>query len=932
MPNTINISFSVNGREIRDTINENTTLLHYLRRTLGLTGAKEGCGEGHCGTCTVLLNGKPVKSCVIKMKNPKLKGARIETVEGLAASDGTLHPIQQSFIDTGALQCGFCTPGMIMTVKGLLDSNPVPSRKEIREYIGPRNLCRCTGYQKIIEAVEEAARRLRGEPGGAGEYDNDTSIRKAEAAEKVTGRLQYADDIALGNMLYGKILFSDIPHGRLVSLDASAALQLPGVRGVITAEDIPGSRNIGMVERDQPALIGIGDEIRSLADPIAAVFADSPEGAEAALRACTAEYEELPGVFTIEEATAEAAALVWEDKPGNIFYEGRIERGNPESAQKASDTVVSGTFTTSRIAHAYMEPEAGIAQPDGRGGVEIRYPTQTVFDDQIQVAEVLNLPREKVRVIQLPTGGAFGGKEDVIFHHILALAALKFNCPVKITLSRRESLTVVQKKHGTLYHAGLGLDKDGSFTALTVDITTDKGAYAALGFDIVENMMAFSGGPYFIPEVRIDGKSVYTHNVMSGAMRGFGANQSNFVIESLVDMAARETGIDPIELRLKNALRPGLPTVTDHVLEPGLPGVEEVLTAARKALKQEEAPPVPEGMKPGFGIACGVKNIGFGHSLPESAGAKVELTADGSCHLYVTHHEYGQGASIGQARIASEVLAIPIDRVIIHGPDTGTTPYTGATTASRQTFLSGNATLGACRALYSDLMQKASNVLEVLDPADLMIDGDSVREKNGAKKISLAKLEGPFTAEFRAFTPETEGFLEKGKKSSYGSKDFTNRRTHWGYAYGLQAAWVAVEPQTGEIQVLKVLTAGDLGKVLNKRAVEGQQEGGVVMGMGYALTEEFKVDMGRNITRNLKDYRLIKADEAPEIVTVSVEVPHPWGPLGVKGLAEAPSLATAPAIANAVYDAVGVRCRDLPITTERKNGLNARPGDTTRLR
>jgi CO/xanthine dehydrogenase Mo-binding subunit len=502
----------------------------------------------------------------------------------------------------------------------------------------------------------------------------------------------------------------------------------------------------------------------------------------------------------------------------------------------------------------------------------------------------------------------------------LALAALKFNRPVKITLTRKESLKVTQKKHPTQYNVRLGCDMSGRFKVLSADILTDKGAYATLGFDIIENMMAFIGGPYYIPTVEINGRMFYTHNVMSGAMRGFGANQSNFVIESLVDMAARKIGVDPFTIRLKNALKQGLPTVTDHVLEPGIPGVIEVIEAAKGAVENESPPRAPEGASVGFGLACGVKNVGFGHSLPESAGAKVVLSTDGRCCLYVTHHEYGQGAVIGQARIASKALGIPIDRIEVQEPDTGITPYTGASTASRQTFLSGNATLGACRNLVSDLFERASDQLGVIDPASLTLEGNMVVEKGTGKKINLADLGESFTAEYRTIAPVTDGFLEEGEKSLYGYPGFKSRRTHWAYAYGAQAAWVAVDKETGKITVLKIVTVSDVGKVLNRRAIQGQQEGGVMMGVGYALSEEFVTEQGRNVTTAINKCGIPRAKDVPEIVNVTVEVPHPWGPLGVKGLAEAPSLATAPAIANAVYDAIGVRMYDLPMKPDRVKG------------
>ena len=429
--------------------------------------------------------------------------------------------------------------------------------------------------------------------------------------------------------------------------------------------------------------------------------------------------------------------------------------------------------------------------------------------------------------------------------------------------------------------------------------------------------MEFVAGPYFIPSVRIEVRSYYTHNVMACAMRGLGAKQGNFVIESLVDIAAAKLDLDPFNIRLKHALRPGLPTVTDHILEPGISGAVETLQSAKDAFLQQNAPEGETGTRLGVGIACGVKNIGFGHGLPESAGARVELDPDGNCRLLVTHHEYGQGAVIGQARIAAETLGIPIEEITVASPDTGRTPFTGASTASRQTFLSGNATLGACRRLLSDLFELAAPMLGIQDPAMLKLDGNAIAVRGSDRRLLLASMGERFSAEFRTFPPETQGFYDHGEKSRYGDPDFTSRRTHWAYAYGAQIAWVQVEEKTGRVKVIKVLTVGDVGRVLNRRAVEGQQEGGVVMGVGYALSEQFKSELGQNLTKTLRQCGLPTALDAPDIVTVAVEVPHPWGPLGVKGLAEAPSLATAPAVANAIFNAVGIRLQHLPMTPDR---------------
>ena len=844
-----------------------------------------------------------------------LKNASVETVEGLRAADGSLHPIQKAFVDAGAVQCGFCTPGMIMTAKALLDSNPSPDREQIRSYFGPRNLCRCTGYIKIVDAVEEAARVLRGEPSEYSRLPDDGPMRRADGADRATAGIRYSDDIVPDGGLFGAVLFAREPHAILESLNIGNAQAVEGFVGTVTAADVPGENRIGLVDRDQPGLVGIGEEIRSMADPLCAVFAETADAARKALESIEPGFRVLPGVFTAEEALAPGAPAVQPGHPGNLFYSGTLSRGDIDRAFKDSAYVVEGDFSTQRIIHGFMEPECGHARPDGAGGVEITYPTQTVFDDRDQIAAFLNLPPERVRVIQAPTGGAFGGKEDILFHHILALAALKFGRPVKITLSRDESLAVTQKKHPARFRARLGLNPEGRFTALDADILTDKGAYASLGFDIIENMMSFIGGPYHIPAVSINGRSVFTHNVMSGAMRGFGANQSLFVIESLVDMAARKSGIDGIRLRRMNLLRVGQPTVGGHVLEPGLDGAVQVLDALEDALKDSEAPPVPEGAIQGLGIACGVKNVGFGHGLPESAGAKVELHADGSVRLYATHHEYGQGAAAGQAKIVSETLNVPVDRIILVPPDTASTPYTGATTASRQTFLSGNATLGACRQLLSELMSKAAGELGVRDPASLVLDGSRIRERQGRRSILLSELGDGFEAEYRTMAPQTVGFDAEGGGS---------RRIHWAYVYGAQAAWVAVHPETGEVEVQKIISVLDTGKTLNPRAVEAQQEGGVIMGVGYALSEEFRTENGRNITDTLGACGLPRADNSPEILSLTVEVPHPWGPYGMKGLAEAPSLATAPAIANALFDAVGTRFFHLPIRPESvKRALNS---------
>jgi aldehyde oxidoreductase len=913
MPVNITTNFSVNGLKIIKKVSENETLLDFLRYQLKLTGVKKGCGQGDCGVCTVLLNGNPVKSCGIPLDSPSLINAEIITIEGLAVSEKNLHPVQESFVNAGALQCGFCTPAMILTSTALLLENPNPTRTEIREYIGPKNICRCTGYQKIIDAVEDAGKVLRGDKSIFSDLPDDASLRRKDARLKVTGKIKYSDDIELDGMIYGKIKFSDIPSGILKKINLNGADNLPGYLGIVTSKDISGSNKIGMVDQDQPALVALEEKIRSVSDPIVAVFAKTRKDADEIISLISVDYEELPGIFNVSQALAKNAPLIHENKKNNILYSGTLERGNPKEAMESADIIVKGKFTTSRVAHGYTEVESGYALPDGIGGVEIYYPTQAVFDDQRQISGALGIDKKKIRVVQLPTGGAFGGKEDVLFQPILAAAALKFNCPVKITLDRVDSLKVVQKKHGIDYNAALGVDNNGHIRVLDVDIETDSGAYTSLGFDIIENAMTFAGGPYYIPELRINGISVYTNNVMAGAMRGFGANQSNFMIESLINMAAEKIKMDTIEIRLLNALRPGLPTVTDHILEPGIPGIVESLEEAKKARDTFVIPKSGNGKKYALGVACGVKNIGFGHGFPESAGAILEISNEGKCKLMISHHEYGQGAVIGQAKLVSEILGIAVDEITVVLPDTAKTPFTSATTASMQTFMTGNATLGAARQLLSTIMMEATKKIDQLNPAALKLKGNSVVDISTGKKILLSELGGPFSAEFRAFPPETQTFSEKVTNKDYTSPDFKSLRTHWAYAYGVQLILVEIDEKSGKVLAKEIITVGDLGKVLNKRAVEAQQEGGAVMGVGYALSENFITEKGQSITKTFGELGLPRANEAPEISNIIVEVPHPGGPLGLKGLAEAPSLATAPAITNAIFNATGVRIFDLPV-------------------
>ncbi len=909
----IDLQFWVNGEGVKAKVPADMNLMQFLRRDMGLVGTKNGCETGHCGSCTVILDGRARRACLIKMKS--VENARVETIEGLPEG-GDLHPIQHAFIETGAIQCGFCTPGMIMAGKALLDANPHPTPNEIKTALTTnRNLCRCTGYVSIIEAIQLAAERMA-ETGdsqvrpNARELFSNPQLREI-AVEKVTGSCLYSDDIEMEGMLHGKILWAAHPHARIISIDTSEAEAMDGVALVLTAKDIPGKNQAGLIIRDQPA---ISDEkTRYIGDSLASVFAESVEIADRARDLIRVEYEILPGVFSPQEA-AEPGAPKVHDK-GNLLKHAAILRGDVGKAFAECEVVIEGTYTTPFIEHGFLEPEAGLAYPDGEGGVVLEIGSQTVFDDRTQLSEILDLPEEKIRVVQAPQGGSFGGKEDLILHQHLALAALRTGCPVKITLTRKESLRVHTKRHPAWMKYKTGAASDGRILAIEADITLDAGAYASLSIDVLENTVVFAGGPYYVPNLKIEGHAWYTNNVMCGAMRGFGVNQIAVGLEQQIDAMARALDIDPFEFRKINAVTAGFPTGADHVLEKGVDGIKETIEAAQKTYRQIQLPTENGGKKIGVGVASAMKNVGFGHGIPESAGAIVRLDANGEVELRVTHHEYGQGGWAGEIKIASNELGLPVGQIRIERPDTALTPPTGPTTASRQTFLTGNAVVLACRALKEQVFGHAAEILDV-EPGNLIFQDSRVHDSVSGSAVELKELGDQFVVEKTYTSPPTDQMLED-ESSHYGEVDFKSMITHVMYSYTTQVAIVEVDPQTGEVDVLMVVSANDVGKALNPLIIKGQVEGGVMMGLGYALTEQYLVEKGVNLTDSLHKVRLPCAVHTPDIIPVIVEVPHPFSPQGMKGFAEAPSMATAPAILNAIYDAIGVRITHLPADKEK---------------
>jgi CO/xanthine dehydrogenase Mo-binding subunit/aerobic-type carbon monoxide dehydrogenase small subunit (CoxS/CutS family) len=910
LPGPQYVELIVNGSPVTAWAPPELTLLRFLRDQLHLTGTKDGCSRGHCGACTVIVNGKAQRACLLKLA--KLAGSVVQTIEGVAG-DGVLHPLQEAFIANNAVQCGFCTPGMIMTAKALLDANPSPSAQEIRKALTRNhNLCRCTGYVNIIKAIQDAACHMAesGSYPPGPETANATMLRR-DALPLVQGHTRFADDIYAEGMLYGKVRWADHPHAEILGIDTREAESVPGVAAVLTASDVPGRNAFGLVISDQPVFAAA--RVRYIGDAIAAVFAETELAAEAARDLIRVNYRILPGVFTPAEAAAPGAPHLHEG--GNLLKEMRVRRGEIDKAFADCVAIVERDYTSPFVEHAFIEPESGLGMPDAGGGVTVKVPCQAVWDSRRELAQILDLPVDKVHVAQLPIGGAFGGKTDMLLERFLALGALKTGRAVKMTLTREESLRVHAKRHASWIHIKAGVDASGHILALQDRVLLDAGAYASSSAAILMAGCVTNTGPYFIPNLDLHAQAWYTNNVIGGAMRGFGAPKIAFAVESALDELARSLAMDPLEFRLLNALDVGLPSVVDHVQEPGVVTIKQTIRAAQEELRRTVVPPSQGTRRIGVGVACMMKTVGVGRSTPESAGAIVELDARGRCKVLTGYCEMGQGANALLLGLAAQELGLPLDHIQVILPDTDLSPMAGATGGSRQTFLMGNAVVDAARALKGELCRRAADALGA-QPDDIRLRGDRLVDTASGQELMLGALGERFAIESRCHAPSTDP-LPLVIDSSYGSPGFRSRRTNWLYDFGTAISIVEVDTCTGQVRLLKHIAVFDVGKALNPAAIEGQIHGAVAMMMGYALSEEFVVKNGTNLTDSLQKCHLPTADQAPEIVSVVLEIPCPDGPYGAKGFSEAPTVNVAPAIINAIYDATGVRITSLPANRAR---------------
>jgi selenium-dependent xanthine dehydrogenase len=934
------IKLTVNGTRHKLDVAPDANLADVLRQDLGLTGTKIGCSDGQCGSCVVLVDGKAVRSCVYPAK--KAADKEVLTVEGLAGSwnkPGKLHPLQQAFVDHGAVQCGFCTPGLLMAAAALwtrmIESGADPDEKAIKRALA-RNACRCTGYASVLRAVQSAVHEYRtGDP--LPPIDVETieplnvighSFPRPDAVDKVTGVAKFADDYVFEGMLYGATLRASYPHARILSIDTSEARSLPGVHAVLTHEDVPGRNRHGLVTYDWPVLCD--DKVRYLGDAVAVVAAESPEIAREARDRIQVRYEPLPVVASAEQALQPDAAIVHEEwqsdgegGASNLLKHIKVRHGDVEAGFAQADVIVEREYRTPTYDHMFMEPECSIGVPAGYDDAnQGRYQKLTVYvgsqipyADRAQIAAALDLPEDQVRVRGTLIGGGFGGKEDIMGQIHAALLARATGRPVKILYDRAESLLAHPKRHATVIRIRTGARRDGTLTAVQAELVGDAGAYASLSTHVLTRATTHATGPYNVPNAKIDCYAMYTNNPPAGAFRGFGVTQSAFAVESNMDILAHELGIDPFELRRKNALRVGSTTATGQVLRESV-GLLDCLDWVQSRVHDLAQSPIPAIQFPNpqiaWGLACAYKNTGLGGGADDAAGAEVEVYAEGAVpgtdvQVRASSADMGQGLVTVVAQCAAEELGLPFDRVQVLLSDTDLTPDGGPTTASRQTYVTGNAARLAARGMRERLSYVAAERWDV-PPETIRFEEGELRV--GEHHARLGEVVDWLIAEgheprltHRYHAPTTLPLGEGGDM-------------HFAFGYGVQAAQVAVDPASGKVQVLRVVAAADGGRALNPLAFRGQVEGGIVMGIGTALTEEFVLEDGVPQTRRWKDYRTPLIGDMPEMYVHLAEHPTSDGPYGAKGIGELPSIPTSPAICNAIYEANGVRVYQLPVKLE----------------
>jgi CO/xanthine dehydrogenase Mo-binding subunit/aerobic-type carbon monoxide dehydrogenase small subunit (CoxS/CutS family) len=926
MDGLLDLTFTLNGEPVQAHVDGRKTLLRFLRDDLGLMGTKDGCTSGDCGSCVVQVDGKTVDACVFLMR--RAQGVSIETIDGLARADGTLHPIQAAFLEKGAVQCGFCIPGMIMATKGLLETTPCPDLDQIR--VGLKdNICRCTGFEPIFDAVQQAAEWLDDPASFEGWQPTygpmGTPAVLVDGTRSVQGKLEYADDIVLPGMLHGAVVWSDHPYARIVGLDTSAAKAAPGVHRVITADDVPGLNAHGRTVPDQPVFAH--DLVRFTGDPIALVLADTREHAAAAVELVEVEYEPLAGLFDPQDSLREDAPQLVYSAPGNVCKALHHEVGDVEAAFASAAHVVEAHYSTQRQDHAYLEPLVCLAEVRD-GTVIVHVPQQAPFETREQLTKILDLPREKVRVISTPPGGAFGGKLEIHLEGMAAVAAWVTRRPVKIVLPRGESLRTSVKRHPFELDYRVAADAEGNLLAVDAALVCDSGPYTGNSPRVIDQACIFSCGPYRVPNVRIDGKAVLTNNPLGGAFRGYGINQSAVAMESMMDELAIELGLDPFDFRRRNMYVEGDYTITGQHL-PSSVGAVATLDACRTAFEEEwptyQAMARP-GYRIGYGVAGGMKNVGAGKGKIDDAGATFTLKPDGRVELIASVVDMGQAIRTTMVQLAAQSTGLSFGRFDIVTQDTAIVHSHRSASGQRQTLVSGNAVVIAGKQFKKRLFGLVAG-WSGRAPEELALVDDEFRTQwtqyvVEERVMTLAEVHARAAAEgievreeAEYIAPQTWPLSDQEARRTVPKEQYRNYPT---YAYATQVAIVGVDEATGRVDLLRVIAAHDCGVAINPQQIRGQLIGSVSMGQGLALSENYPTEGGSPPWRRL-DYRKLGVPTSQTATTVRVEIvedPFPEGPYGAKGISEIATVPSTPAILNAVFDATGVRVRTLPVDPE----------------
>lgn len=899
------IVFRLNGFDAVSDPRPGERLSATLRERLGARDVKVGCNAGDCGACTVLLDSRPVCACLTPTH--QAEGRSVETLGFLVGNDPLAGRLAKAFKAHAAAQCGICTPGMMVSAVALLRTHEAPDAQAVGDALGGV-LCRCTGYRKIIDAVVAAGRNAVPEPVSEGAVGQP--VARLDGDAKITGREVFGDDAAPAGTLAIQVVRSPFHHARFTLGDLDGFVERQGLSAALTARDVPGINRFGSIPGfiDQPVLAeGV---VRFRGEAVAALIGPPDRVAGLNLSTVPITWEEDASALTVAEARAETAPQLHDHADGNLMCRGRVVSGDVEAGLARGAVRVSGRFTTSFVEHAYIEPEAGYAVPQD-GGVEIHVATQSPGMNIDSLTEILDLPRDRIVIRPTAVGGGFGSKLDLSVQPILALAALKTGQPVRMAYGRVESMQSTTKRHPAEIELEIAADAEGRITGLRFEGSFNTGAYASWGPTVANRVPVHASGPYRVPDYLATTAAIYTNGPPSGAFRGFGVPQSAIAQEVLLDELAAKIVADPLEFRIRNALRDGEPTVCGQVFNTGVgitaclealrPAWDRALSETRSFNARAERSGSP--LRRGAGIGAGWYGCG-NTSMPNPSTIKAGVTPESVVVLHQGAIDIGQGSNTVIPQIFAEALGVPVQAVHLEGADTDRTPDAGKTSASRQTFVTGNAARLAGEALRAEILRR-SNATET---AEIELGDGVIRVRDGGETHEIptatleADAEGYVIRVEESYDPPTKALDEDGQGEPYAQ-----------YGYAAQLAVVEVDLELGTVRPLSVTAAHDVGRAINPQLVEGQVEGGVAQGLGMALMEEYLP--GR--TENLHDYLIPTIGDVPPIETLIIEVPDAHGPYGAKGLGEHALIPTAPAILNAITRATGATLRHVPVTPSR---------------